>query len=91
MTNVKGVYEICAMMGRGEIDHQVAQIAAWHLNNQITWQQLWDESQHGPAGIGPRNGMNRRQLFDAIEAVEKAVQKSWGKVTSLWRSANGKV
>jgi hypothetical protein len=86
VTNIKGVYEICAMMGRGEVDHQVAQVAAWHLNNQITWRQLWDESQHGPAGIGPRNGMTRRQLFDAIEAVEKAVQKSWGKVTSLWRS-----
>lgn len=90
VTNIKGVYEICAMMGRGEIDHQVAQVAAWHLNNQITWRQLWDESQNRPAGIGPRNGMTRRQLFDAIEAVEKAVQKSWGKVTSLWRSADCK-
>ncbi len=91
VTNVKGVYEICVMMGRGEIDHQVAQVAAWHLNNQITWRQLWDESQHGPAGMGPRNGMTRRQLFDAIEAVEKAVQKSWGKITSLWLSGEDKV
>jgi len=91
VTNVKGVYEICAMMGRGEIDHQIAQIAAWHLNNQITWRQLWDESQHGPAAAGGRHGMTRRQLFDAIEAVEKAVQQSWGKVTSIWQAATGKV
>jgi hypothetical protein len=91
VTNIKGVYEICAMMGRGEIDHQVAQVAAWHLNNQITWRQLWDESQHGPAGAGPQTGMSRRQLFDAIEAVEKAVQQAWGKVTSLRRSAHGTV
>ena len=90
VTNIKGVYEICVMMGRGEIDHQIAQIAAWHLNNQISWRQLWDESQHGPAGIGPRKGMTRRQLFDAIEAVEKAVQQSWGKVTSFWRVSKAK-
>lgn len=86
VTTVKGVYEICAMMGRGEIDHEVAQVAAWHLNNQITWRQLWDESQHGPAGFGPRRGMTRRQLFEAIDAVERAVQQAWGKVTLLWRS-----
>lgn len=86
VTNIKGVYEICAMMGRGEIDHQVAQVAAWHLNNQITWRQLWDESQNAPAGFGPRTGMTPRQLFEAIEAVEKAVQQSWGKVTGIRRS-----
>ncbi len=91
VTNIKGVYEICAMMGRGDIDHQVAQVAAWHLNNQITWRQLWDESQNVPAGLGPRNGMTPRQLFDAIEAVEKAVGQAWGKVTTICRSALGTV
>ncbi len=89
VTNIKGVYEICAMMGRGEINHEVAQVAAWHLNNQITWRQLWDESQNAPGELGPRNGMTPRQLFDAVEAVEKAVQQAWGKVTSIWRPANG--
>ena len=91
VTNIKGVYEICAMMGRGEIDHQVAQVAAWHLNNQISWRQLWDESQNGPAAVGRRGGMTRKQIFEAIEAVEKAVQKSRGKVTILWRAAKPKV
>ena len=87
VTNVKGVYEICAMMGRGEIDHQIAQIAAWHLNNKISWDQLWNESQNNVPGMGQRRGMSRRQLFDAKKAVEKAVGQSWTKMTSLLRSA----
>lgn len=90
VTSVKGVYEICAMMGRGEIDHQVAQFAAWHLNNQLSWKQLWSQSQHG-AGMGGREGVSQRQIFEAIEAVERAVQESWSKVTSLCRTAAGRV
>lgn len=90
VTGVKGVYEICAMMGRGEIDHHVAQLAAWHLNNQVTWQQIWSQSQHG-AEMGGREGMSQRQLFEAIEAAERAVQEAWSKVTSVCRAAAGLV
>jgi hypothetical protein len=91
VTTIKGVYEICSMMGRGEIDHQIAQTAAWYLNNQISWKQLWNESQHGAPGMGGQRGMTRQQLWDAINAVDKALGRSWSKMTSLGRSAESKV
>ena len=39
-TSKPGVRELCAMLGRGEIDQRTAQAAAWHLNNDLTWQEL---------------------------------------------------
>ena len=31
---------LCAMLGQEEIDQQAAQAAAWHLSNDMTWEQL---------------------------------------------------
>jgi len=34
------VYELCSMLGRGEIDQRSAQVAAWHLQNGLSWPEL---------------------------------------------------
>ncbi len=34
------VYEICAMLGRGEVDQASAQAAAWHLTDKMSFQEL---------------------------------------------------
>jgi len=39
-TTKPGVAELCAMLGRGEIDQRAAQVAAWHLNSDLSWEQL---------------------------------------------------
>ena len=39
-TTKPGVRELCQMLGNGQIDRRAAQAAAWHLNNDMTWQQL---------------------------------------------------
>ncbi len=39
-TTKTGVAELCAMLGRGKIDQRAAQIAAWHLNSGMSWDDL---------------------------------------------------
>jgi hypothetical protein len=39
-TNKPAVAEVCRMLGRGELDQRVAQVAAWHLNNDMSWEKL---------------------------------------------------
>lgn len=34
------VYELCSMLGYGQIDQRAAQVAAWHLQNEMSWNQL---------------------------------------------------
>jgi hypothetical protein len=34
------VIELLKAFGRGQLDHQSTQAAAWHLNNDLSWQQL---------------------------------------------------
>jgi hypothetical protein len=34
------VVELLKAFGRGELDHQATQAAAWHLNNDMSWQEL---------------------------------------------------
>ena len=40
VTEKAEAHEICRMLGRGEIDQRVAQAAAWHLANEISWDAL---------------------------------------------------
>jgi hypothetical protein len=39
-TTKAGVRELCQMLGNGQIDQRAAQAAAWHLNNDMSWQDL---------------------------------------------------
>ncbi|MCE5269207.1 MAG: hypothetical protein LLG00_15125 [Planctomycetaceae bacterium] len=40
VTTKAGVRELCEMVGTGNVDQHAAQAAAWHLNNNMTWQEL---------------------------------------------------
>jgi hypothetical protein len=39
-TTKPGVRELCQMIGSGQISQRAAQAAAWHLNNDMSWQEL---------------------------------------------------
>ena len=39
-TDKAGVREVCGMLGSGTLPQRVAQVAAWHLNNDMSWEQL---------------------------------------------------
>jgi hypothetical protein len=40
VTTRSGVRELCESLGRGETNQRAAQAAAWHLNNDMSWDQL---------------------------------------------------
>jgi hypothetical protein len=39
-TTKAGVRELCQALGKGQTSQRVAQAAAWHLNNDMSWEQL---------------------------------------------------
>jgi hypothetical protein len=39
-TDKAGVYEVCKMLARGEISQNVAQAAAWHVMDDMSWKEL---------------------------------------------------
>ncbi len=39
-TDKKEVHELCRMLGSGRLNQRAAQVAAWHLNNSMSWQEL---------------------------------------------------
>jgi hypothetical protein len=39
-TTKSGVRELCEMLGTGQLTQRAAQAAAWHLNNEMSWQEL---------------------------------------------------
>ncbi|NLX95151.1 MAG: hypothetical protein GXY83_03135 [Rhodopirellula sp.] len=40
VTSEPEVLELCSMLGKGMMDQRVAQVAAWHLANDMSWQEL---------------------------------------------------
>ena len=40
VTDKPEVQELCRMLGTGQINQRAAQVAAWHLNNDMSWQEL---------------------------------------------------
>jgi hypothetical protein len=55
------VVELLKAFGRGEMKHGAAQAAAWHLNNDLSWQQLAAKLQ------GTKRSFNRPPYFSADE------------------------
>ena len=40
VTTKAGVEELCQSLGNGQLNQRAAQVAAWHLNNDMSWQEL---------------------------------------------------
>jgi hypothetical protein len=45
-TTKPGVRELCQMVGSGEISQRAAQAAAWHLNSDMSWEELGNKQVH---------------------------------------------
>lgn len=74
-TTKPGVREICTMLGNGNINQRVAQVGAWHLNNDMSWQQLAAKE------LRYANGTRRpyflpQELQTALQAVNIAVKQA---------------
>ncbi len=40
VTDKPEVQELCRMLGTGQLNQRAAQVAAWHLNNGLSWDYL---------------------------------------------------
>ncbi len=60
-TDKPAVQELCRMLGAGQISQRVAQVAAWHLENNMSWQELSSKQ------IRHLNGM--RELYFSPDEV----------------------
>lgn len=86
MTSDPEVAELCKMIGRGEVDQTSAQVAAWHLANGMSFEQLAAKTvRHANGVIGPffdarslENGIKiaRAAAIRAEEAKKNAGSKS---------------
>ncbi len=70
------VYEICAMLGRGEIDQASAQAAAWHVTDKLSFEEL-----AAKIGIKHLNGTTEpfflpQQVARAMHIVREAGRRA---------------
>ncbi|MGA2031664.1 MAG: hypothetical protein ABSG68_05370 [Thermoguttaceae bacterium] len=65
-TDKPAVYELCRLLGTGQIDQRAAQAAAWNLNNNMSWQQL--------AAKQLRFADGSRQPYFAAQEIQAAMQ-----------------
>jgi len=71
-TDKAGVAEVCAMLGRGEISQRVAQLAAWNLNNGVSWEHL--ASLRQKRTLAPKPIYSRAELSAGKKVAEKVIE-----------------
>lgn len=71
-TDKPEVRALCGMLGRGEISQRSAQAAAWHLNNEMSWDQLRAKRAQIVFGQLRAPFFTRRELAEGEQAVARA-------------------
>jgi hypothetical protein len=66
------IMELVKMLGSGETDQQAAQAAAWHLANELSWQELASKSRVKHIGGKAEPLFTASQLDRAKQLVEAA-------------------
>lgn len=74
-TDKAGVYELCQILGTGQIDQRAAQAAAWNLNNGMSWQQLAAKRLHYANGT-TRPYFQPQELQAAVRLATIAVRQA---------------
>jgi hypothetical protein len=86
-TTKPGVRELCEMLGKGEVDQRAAQAAAWHLNNDMSWEQLASKQLRHLGGtsesyFSPKEIQAGMQVASAAVRTAKEREKSSPTTTS---------
>lgn len=66
------VAALCTMLGKGDVDQPTAQLAAWHFQNKMSWDDLGAISKK--TAIGPRAKYTPAQI-QAAKATASAAEK----------------
>jgi hypothetical protein len=72
------VWTLCALLGQGRIDQRAAQAAAWHLANNMSWQELASKRIERLDGSSTPY-FSQDEIFRAVhvvEAVDRLVKES---------------
>lgn len=90
------VQEVCRMLGEGQVPQRVAQLAAWHFANDMSWERLAAEKYHFANG-GEAPAYSQQELQAAMQIAglahkaakerEMAAPKSDSKSQSMLRNA----
>lgn len=64
------------LIGTQQIDKQVAQAAAWHLFNNMSWQELASKAQEHLGGSGATPYFTQQELQAALQLVTAAQKKA---------------
>ncbi len=71
-TDKAGLSELCELLGRHEVSHRAAQLAAWHFSNGMSWKAL--AGLQTRQAIGSIPSYTREEIAAAKKAAEKAMQ-----------------
>jgi hypothetical protein len=70
-TDRPAVQELCKLLGNGRISQRAAQAAAWHLNNDMSWEAL-AAKRIEYIGVGSTPYFSRQELQAAMGIASKA-------------------
>lgn len=70
------VSAICAMLGRGEIRQEAAQAAAWHLNCDMSWEELKQKRTDTILEIHSKLVFTAAEISEAVAAVKKVEEEA---------------
>jgi len=90
-TDKAEVHELCRMLGTGRIDQRAAQVAAWHLNNGMSWQELAAKQLRRANGVSrpyftPMEIQAGMQISAVATALAEQREKSPGEENKLSRN-----
>lgn len=68
-----GLAEVVALLGQGRVDQKIAQLAAWHLSNDMSWEELADL--RNPRVLGVPRRYSAKQIKQAQDLVEKTLEQ----------------
>jgi hypothetical protein len=93
-TDKKEVYELCRILGSGQVSQRAAQVAAWHFNNGMSWEELAAKRLRYANGTS-RSYFSPQELVAGIRVataaatlVQQRERLTGGAETPLARSAN---
>ena len=76
VTEKAEVQELCRMLGRGQVSQRAAQAAAWHLNNEMSWEQLAGLRLNIALGRITEPFFSPQELAEGKKAAEKAIEQA---------------
>ena len=81
-TDKAEVQELCRMLGTGQLNQRAAQVAAWHLNNDMSWQELAGKQLRFANGTA-RPYFSAREIQAGMQIVAVATERARQRETKI--------